>query len=532
MDVRPHALGRALALAVLLASSLAAQDDLRIVVLRGTLAARGTTDLAYVTDRENLAGASLAGVTGSDLAAFRGDAFRQELRIYAAAQRAAGSQQPEPLYVLLDPAGNWAYASPWATFRFTRDGKTVGPVTAPILMLGEQKPVNAASPETVPEVVQLNRRLQEAARAFFMGRAPGGTTRRGAPDFQAEVLGIYTLTQGDSDPFDLGAAVSRLAPATYLKYLGQALGVGLDRRGLDGEAAKAEFLALPAVAALETEAAVLGAKQSVTHSVAHELGHMIHFATLGLYGYRGWGEATHMDGNSHSLKTLSTPRFAFVEGFAEAHSMFLVGDPKEDPPGQANRIDYQSTYDYLHTRRPAVPDDDPRYLQWLELRAYLAALQAQKGQLRRRYDFLRSEFAVAATLSHLRERMGTQGTSYLIETMARAKPDTLAGLLEAFAHAHPPARDRLYQDLAAITEGILVTPAQAAAVAGGTLEIDLDRDGAVPGRSANQALPEAFPPEPDPMPGVPDPLGAGGAAAAAPPAAPRRDPDFGGLDAR
>lgn len=276
---------------------------------------------------------------------------------------------------------------------------------------------------------------------------------------------------------------------------------------------------------MKAEGESLGARQSVTHSVAHELGHVIHFATLGLYGYKGWGEAMHMDGSSHSLTTLSTPKFAFIEGFAEAHSMFLVGDPKEPSPGHANRIDYSSTHDFLHGRRLQVPDEDPRHQRWLALRAYLAHLQGRKGELRHRYDFLRSEYAVAATLSHLRAALGAEGTTFLIETMAKHKPETFAQLLEAFAHAHPEARDRLYADLARITEGILVTTAQVDAVRGQDLEIDLDRDGRVPGRSANQAKPDVFPREPDPMPGNPDPLGDGGAARAAVPMAAPTLPD-------
>jgi hypothetical protein len=150
---------------------------------------------------------------------------------------------------------------------------------------------------------------------------------------------------------------------------------------------------------------------------------------------------------------------------------------------------------------------------------YLAATQARRegdDDRKRRYDFLRSEYAVGALLAKVRQRLGRGPSWEMTRTLATRTPATLAGLLEGYVADAAAAGDldrvqRVYAAVAEFSQGILVTPEQAALFADPAFArahaIDVDRDGAVPaGTPANSARPAAFPAEPDPLPGVADPL--------------------------
>ncbi|MBI4860490.1 MAG: hypothetical protein HY815_09535, partial [Candidatus Riflebacteria bacterium] len=512
--------------------------------------------------------AKLSGVSGAELVASRAERLKTQAAFYRQAQLAAGTpaDKVQPLYVLLDPKGTWAYAQPWATISYTRDGKKVGPVTAPMLLMGEAMDHSSQANTATKETADVNRQIIEATRAWYAEAVKKGRNGDKA-QFDRDVLKSMRLTIGASAPMDLGQVASALPCKSYVEWLSAAVIRDLDSRGLEG---KKLWNAhdVGTVARLVQDGQRYALQQEIADTVAHELGHVINFAALGLYGFKGAGTAPHMNGNSHTLATLSTPQFAFVEGWAEANSMVVVGSPKESYPGEANRINYDSTVGVvlkklnrgtadllgarliaaglLATDKPlTVPpfgssrDDFMKGLKetatklgmkdsdWTALaqelganaqiahleraRAYVEGLQARKGQPRGRYDFLRSEYAVANVLARLREALGREQSWLVLKTLSSRKPETLAQLLEGFCHDNPALKVSVYKTIARVTDGILVTEQQAAfveaeATAGRTVEIDIDQDGKVPGTSANGKNPTLFPADPVPG-GVQDPLG-------------------------
>jgi hypothetical protein len=81
--------------------------------------------------------------------------------------------------------------------------------------------------------------------------------------------------------------------------------------------------------------------------------------------------------------------------------------------------------------------------------------------------------------------------------MSAGRCTSLAELLEAYAHARPNRRVALYRSLSRSSDQILVTDAQVQLVeANPALELDLDRNGKVPGRNAAAVRSELFPAEP------------------------------------
>lgn len=544
-----------------------------VIVLRGTLAPRASVELAFVADRETLGSARLSGVNGAELMSYRGERLLQQAEFYRQAQLAAGRPATEvpPLFIILDPAGTWAYAHSIARFRYTRGGRSFGPYQTPALVLGEGRAYEAESQPVTAESAAANRTLLERLRPWYATAAAAAKPPwrvRGTPDVDQDVLKRYKLTTGDNLSFDLVAAAEALSTPTYLQWVGEAVVEDLTTRGLDGKALWERFSAEAGLAALAEQGRQASLKQRVSETVAHEMGHVIQFAAQGPGGLAPDEHLPHMDGGSHALDTLSSPAFALTEGFAIANSMVVTGTPRPARPGAFNRIDYAATQAVilkkLNTGRArAVADQlvksgrmpadqaltvppfntpraefdrdleaaarargmtdaewaatrdriaaDPELAHLERVRAYVDGLQAKKGQKRARYDFLRSEYAVAGTLAGLRERLGPEKSGLVLRTMAVRKPHTLADLVEGFVHDQPALKGEVYAILAEVTEGILVTPAQAAwvaaeAAAGRSVEIDLDRDGRVPGTLARPADPALFPPEPSPFPAVTDPL--------------------------
>lgn len=475
--------------------------DSRLVVLRGD--AGGNRPLEFVADETSLSRAQLGGVSGQELLALKGQRLLEQAEVYRAAQ---GVANPAPLYVVLEPSGTWAYASPWGTFSYLRDGKRVGPVTTPYLKLGEQMDHRGQAVDPGEESAVANRELVEKARAFYERELKAKGVKR-IPDFERDVLDRLTVSSGG--PYvGLSKATGQLSTERFATYLQRTVASDLDSYRIDGNARWAAFARendLPATIAAVDRAML---QRGVAETVAHELGHVIQFAALGLYQYKGAALGVHMPDNGHTLQTLSTPEFALVEGWGEANSMVVVGLPKERTPGAANRIDYGSTVSQLEALIKHVKSQPERAAELPALNkalAYVTGLQSRRGELRSRYDFLRSEFAVANALAKLREALGLDAVREVCATLARRKPRDLAALIEAFVHDHPARRLDTYRVLATATEGILVTPAQVAALerASEPLEIDFDQDGRVPGKSANAALPAAFPrdiPEDDPLP--------------------------------
>lgn len=528
----------------------------RLVILRGDSA--GNAPLEFVADETSLAQAKLGGISGAELLAVRGQRLLEQAEIYRSAQRSAGATDPAPLYVVLEPAGTWAYASPWGTFSYQRDNQNHGPITTPFLKLGEKMDHNSQALDAGEESAAANRILIEKARAFWESELRAKKARR-IPDFN-EVLDRLTISTGGA-PVGLSKAAERLPTERFLTYLERVVASDLSSHGLDGKARFAAFAQETNAPALVSDVNRAMLQRGVAETVAHELGHVIQFAALGLYNYKGAALPIHMRDNTHSLQTLSTPEFALVEGWGAANSMVVVGLPRERSPGEANRIDYsgsleasketaneaqarlvaaalrqanilkpgeafatpplsQDPAEFRAALREAaakagLPDSafpdldrDPDLQAKLRAHAYIKDLQSRKGQLRSRYDFLRSEYAVANTLARLRAAIGPDASREVVATLARHRSRDLASLIEAYVHDYPNRRLQTYRILAESTEGILITPAQLAAVesadrAGQPLHVDFDQDGQVPGPSANAALAALFPrdmPTEDPLP--------------------------------
>lgn len=566
------------AMVLVLCAALAhAAEAPRLVILRGT-PGDGASSFTFLTDETGLERAQLAGVSGAELLALKGQRLLEQAELYREAQRAAGAKTPEPLYVILDPVGTWAYARPWGTFTYQREGRAVGPVTTPYLHLGEKMDHRGQAVEVGEGGAAANRAMVAKARQWFEAQMAAKGARR-VPDFERDVLDGWQLRIGGGAPRGLSQVTADVTSDRFAQYLERAAASAAAANGIDLKTFDPYKREMAGLAEQGMRASLA---QSVAETVAHELGHVIQFAALGLYQFRGSEPAIHMDGMSHTLRTLSTPEFALVEGWGEANSMVVVGLPRERARGEANRIDYQSTADYLvratndragrlvsarlHRDKllaaseplttPALDGDPDRFLAelaktarargmndeaWGQLageiaqdaeradleraRRYVASLQARRGQLRSRYDFLRSEYAVANVLARLREALGLAATREVCETLARHRPRDLASLIERYVHDHPQRKLETYRVIASATEGILITPAQVAAIeagekAGRPLEIDVDQDGQLPGASAAAAHPELFPRD-MPAPGqeplrAPQPRAATVAAAARP----------------
>lgn len=559
-----------LALLLVVAAPLAALEP--VVVLEGTLAARGPVELSFVADETTLARASLdvtargvSGLSGDDIMAYVGPQLASQARLYRAAQAARGvaPRDMKPLYVLLDPTGTWAFAQSGAQFSYVRSGKKVGPLTAPILILGKDTRYAATGGRPVEADPERGARLRALVSSWYASVAGGDS-------LEAE-LKRYTLTFEDGTKLNLGESCSRVSAKSYLGYLKHVAVSGLNGRKLDGEALWASASFQAEATAILAEAEREAARHQIAETVSHELGHLIHFAAIGSSNVSLGGPKPHLEGTSHALTTLSDETFAFVEGWAQANSMVAVGSPLGG--AKANRRDYEDTVKVVRSRinrayatavaralsssgrLPAgtaltvppydsdrnafvtglletatkvhgMPDaefdaaltrakSDPEVAHLLTIEPWVESLQSSKGELKGRYDFLRSEYAVANALASLRRELGPEAALQVMAVLAPGPdgkvPSTFAELVEAFVHRHPEHRLAVYRILATATEGILVTDEQVAFLErqGGALEIDIDRNGVVPGGASADAVRryrDLFPAEPPPVAGVADPL--------------------------
>jgi hypothetical protein len=323
----------------------------------------------------------------------------------------------------------------------------------------------------------------------------------------------------------------------------------------------------PVLDTAETRAVTAGFRKKSTLSglneaLAHELGHMIHFqAGNGLgFGPISTGEAPGV--TDHSATTLSNPAFALVEGLAEAAAFTYAAPPQEADRRRAQIIDYSASVTRLQTalnnhllqkvgtelrakgllngpiamagtladppdafasnlreaavklglegstfdtvargvnNDPALADQRRRYL-------YTNHLQAHAGEKKRRADMLSSESSVAYNLYMVNQALSGSFFADALPIIKEQHPASMAALLEAFVAKYPQAKLKVYEALTGASDGVLVTKAQLELVrANPRLEIDLDRDGQVPGTSAASVKPELFPRETNtfgPVPGL------------------------------
>lgn len=506
-----RSLALAAALSLLACAALRAGE---VVVVQGTLATwPGYSPTRFQADRDSLGKAAYMGFGGDQLRRLRLESMRQQADLYEQAQRAQhaarGGQGPAevlPLYVILDEAGTWAYAYPTARFR-VRDRD----IQAPALVLGMQRRFqDGASPRT-EETDAANVSIRDATATWWEGTLGRGKL--------ADELALWVFHKGEPGEFHMGQAHDQLGVGNYLQQLD-----GIMRHRLkDGDLESWTALKRDTLQPLAEEASRVGLSMQILRTISHELGHLIHFAAVGPENYRGAGVLPHLEGSTHSQDTLSSPEFAFTEGFAMANSMFVLGTPSEPEPFHANRVDYAATRDVVRKRLEAAARagqaEHPEARQLAQVAAYLDAMDARVAagdDRKRRYDFLRSEYAVGALLAKLRKHLGREDSWRMTRTLAARTPATLAGLLEGYVADATAAGDldlvrKVYEGVAEFSQGILVTPVQAALFRDPAFArahaIDLDRDGAVPaGRPAHEAQPGLFPAEDPLLPGIADPL--------------------------
>jgi hypothetical protein len=314
-------------------------------------------------------------------------------------------------------------------------------------------------------------------------------------------------------------------------------------------------------------------------ALTHEIGHLIHHRAGTGFGFGPVRTGLPGDPGEHYGTTLSNPGFALVEGFAEATAYTFAQEPTARDRQLALEIDYNASMEALQAhlndallqkvgaalraknllrentipiegeplarqtpadferalkvaaKKLGLPDadfdaaaaavrSDPALASARRRYAFTSHLQAHKGERKKRADFLSSEASVAYTLHELNKSLGGKFFERALALFRDVHPEGLAPLLEAYVARYPQERAAVYQTLARVTDGVLITPAQVEAVGrNAALHIDLDRDGKTPGESANAKLPEAFPPESNtfgPVPeleGHPLPLTGGDAAA-------------------
>ena len=204
----------AVALVIAGSAFAAAVDTAKIVILRGT-PGKGTTALSFVTDETGLDTVQLGGVSGKELLALKGQRLMEQADVYRQAQKAAGVKDPAPLYVVLDPTGTWAYATPWGSFSYTRNG-TDYTVTSPYLRLGEQMDHQGQAVYTTDESTADNQAMVDRTKAWFEAQLKAKGVRR-IPDFQKDVLDRWQITVSGGKPAGLSQVTGDLTSDRYLK---------------------------------------------------------------------------------------------------------------------------------------------------------------------------------------------------------------------------------------------------------------------------------------------------------------------------
>lgn len=370
----------------------------------------------------------------------------------------------------------------------------------------------------------------------------------------------FTIAGQTATTFSVYA--DHLSHGQFLEELKEVAGEDLALRGI---ADAAPVFGTPAAQAItqrhERRAQIGGLNASLTH----EIGHLIHFRAGDGLGYGPVRTGLPGDPGEHRGTTLSNPGFALVEGFAEATAFTFASEPTARDRRLALTVDYDSTMtalqqhlndallqrvgqvlrakglltsstipisgDPMERQSPAeferalkaaakklgladadfdaAAQDvrrDPALAYARRRYAYTANLQMHAGEKKKRADFLSSEASVAHTLYALNKALDGKFFERALPVIRAAHPEGLAPLVEAYVARYPDDRAAVYRTLASATDGILVTSAQVDEVlaAKALFSIDLDRDGRVPGQSANAALPAAFPAESNTFGPVPE----------------------------
>ena len=545
-----------------------------LIILEGTLVKGSTIELKFVADENSLQDVIFTNacegecaereISGQQIMGSLGDQLREQAHFYRRAQIARGvkSSELEPLYVILDPKGSWAFAHPVARFSYRRNGKKYKVNTSAIVM-GKDPTYAKKSTSYSEEDGALNSEILESLSTWYDNHTKSFKLKK--------LLTFYSLTFSTGEKLNLIESAKKLGSRRYFKWLKDITTKELTEEGLDGNKLWQEN---PSLAELEDKLTSLDAQKAgrqIGETFSHELGHLIHFSSVGWRDFDLGGYKPHMRGNSHTMQTLSNEEFAFTEGFAEANSMVVVGTPTYET-NEPLTINYGSTAKdvrkklnhafahflskELHARGllpkdkalSVLPFDTERdeftknlrqqatnagmteedidsviakasaqaeVAHLLKVEKYVASLEARKGEKRSRYDFLRSEMSVAHTLASLRRKLGISVMDEVLKTMATKgsngeKPSTMAELIEAFAARNPAHRLQVYRTIAEATDGILITNEQIEFLEKHpTLEVDIDQNGSVPGgKGANAMLlhPNVFPKDAAPMPGIADPL--------------------------
>jgi hypothetical protein len=154
--------------------------------------------------------------------------------------------------------------------------------------------------------------------------------------------------------------------------------------------------------------------------------------------------------------------------------------------------------------------DDPKNAELRRRLLYTNHLQSHAGEPKRRADMLSSEASVAYNLYMVNHALNGQFFTEMLPVIRDEHPASMAALLEAYVARHPDSKVKVYAALADASGGVLVTNAQVELIrANPTANIDLDRDGRVPGPSAARLKPELFPSESPtfgPVPGLDEKL--------------------------
>lgn len=389
--------------------------------------------------------------------------------------------------------------------------------------------------------------------------------------FEEDVNRRYRFRVGGEDgPPTLDAYVQALSFDEFVDALEGVVRADLEARGAE-DARWEDFARGAGLEERRAAARRRAAAQGINEAVAHELGHVIQYTATG--GPRA-GQVTTGNPDrptDHSSTTLSNPRFAFAEGWALALEYAFARDYDARARRLGTRIEYASSHAQLSealnrrfaaaltsrlrqrgvlapSETLAVDATDPwrlgfeAFVEALSkaaagrgapaalagevLRSFLADpanadlhrrwlyvdhLERHAGQRKTRYDMLASEASVAHVLYRLDRALDGQGFERMLAATRSAHAPTLGAMLEMLVHQNPALADTIYTALAEITEEVLVTKAQAdLARSHPGLQIDVDRDGRVPGASLAARFPDRFPPESitlEPVPGLgPDPL--------------------------
>lgn len=388
--------------------------------------------------------------TGLDVFTMAKDALSREAELYRRAQIASGvpADKLQPIVIVLDPnpSASGIYSMEYAELSFS---KAPFSYKGPIMVMGQGRDyIGQVKMSPTMEDRLTNRDLTYRVQ-----------TLANVSNFRMQ-WGSYAL--------DIPTAAENLSTYAYLQQLQKLVSGGVWAQ-VGAENLRAD-------AKQRYDQAVRGL---VLASVSHELGHLIQYAALRNKTFSLGNPMPHVNGGQHYLDTLSNPAFAFAEGFATANAMVVAGiNAQVDEQGRSTAvlIDYQSTLDYVQ-KKLASNSNSPETQQLRTTLAYLQDLQARKGQLKSRYDFLRSEYSVGYILRELRLALGQEASWGIARAIRNAPvPQTLANVLEQYVHENPALKMQIYQILHDRTYGILMSDAELAYMqANPNMEFDIDK---------------------------------------------------------